>query len=170
MKVYTNRREIVVLPLTLDRAVGNAAAGAAISDGGTVTINLPATLSLSAGELTATLQILDRAGSQQFEPVARFDAAQNRFVAVPIDLGPATDQVFLILFCTGIRNRTSLPAVAGRVGKIDARALFAGAAPGFVGFDQVNLSLPRSLAGRGEVDVALSVDNRAANTVRISVR
>jgi hypothetical protein len=34
-------------------------------------------------------------GAQTYEPIARFDQAQNRFVAVPIDLGLATDQVFL---------------------------------------------------------------------------
>ncbi|MGH9840109.1 MAG: kelch repeat-containing protein, partial [Blastocatellia bacterium] len=39
-------------------------------------------------------------GSQQLEPVAQFDAAQNRFVARPLDLGPETDQVYLVLFGT----------------------------------------------------------------------
>jgi uncharacterized protein (TIGR03437 family) len=47
-------------------------------------------------------------GTQIYEPIARFDQAQNRFVAVPIDLGPnlgnATDQVFLILYGTGLRQ------------------------------------------------------------------
>ncbi|MGH7187514.1 MAG: hypothetical protein ACREIB_14700, partial [Pseudomonadota bacterium] len=30
-------------------------------------------------------------GAQSFEPVARFDAAQNKFVTMPIDLGPESD-------------------------------------------------------------------------------
>ena len=56
------------LSLTLNRAVGsiaagaNLAAGASIADGGTLTIALPASLSLAGGELVATLQIRDRAG------------------------------------------------------------------------------------------------------------
>jgi len=108
-------------------------------------------------------------GSQSFEPVAAFDAAQNKFVAVPLDLGPATDQVFLVLFGTGLRFRSSLAAVTARIGGADAIVTFAGAAPG-VGLDQVNLLLPRILIGRGEVDVELTVDGKAANTVRVHVK
>ena len=40
----------------------------------------------------------------------------------------------------------------------------------FAGLDQVNLLLPRSLAGRGDVDVALTVDGKAANIVRINIK
>ena len=109
-------------------------------------------------------------GAQSFEPIAEFNQAQNRFVAKPIDLGPTTDQVFLILYGTGFRNRSALAAVTCKIGGADAEVLFAGAAPGFVGLDQSNVRLPRSLAGRGEVDVVMTVDSKAANTVRISVK
>jgi uncharacterized protein (TIGR03437 family) len=60
--------------------------------------------------------------------------------------------------------------VACKIGGADAEVLFAGAAPGFVGLDQSNLRLPRSLVGRGEVDVVLTVDSKMANTVRIAIR
>jgi len=53
---------------------------------------------------------------------------------------------------------------------LGSEVLFADAAPGFVGLDQVNVRLSRALAGRGEVDVLLSVDGRAANPVRVSIR
>ncbi len=43
-------------------------------------------------------------GTQSYEPIAEFNQAQNRFVAKPIDLGPANDQVFLILYGTGLRQ------------------------------------------------------------------
>ncbi|MBI3684220.1 MAG: prolyl oligopeptidase family serine peptidase [Acidobacteria bacterium] len=109
-------------------------------------------------------------GSQSSEPVAQFDAAQNRFVAVPIDLGPESDQVFLILFATGIRYRSSLSAVGAQIGGVDAPVLFAGAQGSFVGLDQVNVRLPRSLLGRGAVDVRLFVDGQPSNTVQISIR
>jgi uncharacterized protein (TIGR03437 family) len=46
-------------------------------------------------------------------------------------------------------------------------ALYAGAAPGFVGLDQINALAPNSLAGRGEVDVVLTVDGKKANTVKL---
>ena len=109
-------------------------------------------------------------GAQVFEPIARFDQSQNRLVAIPIDLGPEGEQVFLILYGTGFRFNSALPAVTCGIGGVNAEALYAGVAPGFVGLDQTNVRLPRSLAGRGEVDVVLAVDGKAANMVRISVK
>jgi uncharacterized protein (TIGR03437 family) len=109
-------------------------------------------------------------GTQTFEPVARFDPAQNQLVAVPIDLGSETDQVFLILYGTGIRFRSSLAAVSTKIGGADVQVTFAGALTDFVGLDQVNMRLPRSLIGRGVVDVALAVDGKPANTVRASIK
>jgi uncharacterized protein (TIGR03437 family) len=52
----------------------------------------------------------------------------------------------------------------------EAQALFAGPARDFVGLDQINARLPRSLIGRGEVDVLMTVDGRPANTVTISIQ
>ncbi len=112
-----------------------------------------------------------RGEAQTFEAVAQFDVAQNRFVPAPIDLGPESDQVYLILFGTGFRQRSALSAATIKIGGTDAPVLFASAAPGFVGLDQINLGpLPRSLAGRGEVDVVLVVDGKTANTVPISIK
>lgn len=110
-------------------------------------------------------------GTQVFEPVSRFDAATGRFVPVQIDLGPQGEQVFLILFGTGFRNRSALAAATVKIGGLDVAVLFAGEASGFAGLDQCNVGpLPRSLAGRGEVEVALMVDGKTANAVGISVR
>jgi uncharacterized protein (TIGR03437 family) len=52
---------------------------------------------------------------------------------------------------------------------VNSEVLFAGDAPGFVGLDQANVRLSRSLIGRGEVDVVLVVDGKTANNVRIAV-
>jgi len=112
-----------------------------------------------------------RGETQTFEPIAQFDSAQNRFVTLPIDLGPESDQVYLILFGTGFRNRTALAAVSLTVGGAAIPALYAGEAPGLFGLDQINAGpLPRSLAGRGEVNLVLTVDGRAANTPIVSVK
>src|SRR5262249_49751788 len=62
-------------------------------------------------------------GSQVFEPVARYDPAQNKFVAAPIDFGPETDQLFLVLFGTGIRNRSSLFSVRASIGGTEMEVL-----------------------------------------------
>jgi uncharacterized protein (TIGR03437 family) len=120
------------------------------------------------GVAAATVLRVTADGSQVFEPVARFDQQQGQFVALPIDLGPSTDQVFLILFGTGLRFRSNLSAVTARIGGENAQALFAGPAPGFAGLDQINLRIPRSLAGRGEVDVTITADGASANVVKVA--
>lgn len=109
-------------------------------------------------------------GTQSYERVVRFDPAQNKIVAVPIDLGPETDQVFLILYGTGIRSRSALSAVLARLGGIDAQVVYAGPQGEFVGLDQVSVRLPRSLIGRGEVEVTLIVDGLAVNPVKVNFK
>jgi uncharacterized protein (TIGR03437 family) len=109
-------------------------------------------------------------GAQSVEPIAEFNAQTARFVPRLIDFGPESDQLFLILFGNGIRNRTSQFRVTVTVGGVDCEVLFAGAQGGFVGLDQLNLRLPRSLAGRGETDVVVKVEEKAANTVKVSFR
>jgi len=105
-----------------------------------------------------------------YEQVARYDSAQQKFVSVPIDLGPESDAIFLILFGTGLRYRTDLSTVSVKVGGDDAQVLFAGAQGGFVGLDQLNVRIPRSLIGRGEVDVVLTVDGKVANTIKVNIK
>ncbi len=109
-------------------------------------------------------------GTQISEPVIRFDSVTNKFIAVPIDLSSEPDQVVLVLFGTGARNRKSLNSVKVVIGAVDCPVQYAGAQGGFVGLDQINAFLPRSLAGRGEVDVILTVDGRMANTVKIHTK
>jgi len=109
-------------------------------------------------------------GAQTTERIAVFDSMQNKFVPSPIDLGPAGDQVFLVLFGTGVRYRSSLSAVSATIGDVNAEALYVGPAPGFEGLDQVNLRIPRSLAGRGEVEIAMIVDGKAANRMTCSIK
>ena len=96
-------------------------------------------------------------GAQSFEPVAILDPAQNRYVARPIDLGPESDQVFLILFGTGIRSNAAFARAT--IGEQAAEVSFAGAQGSFAGLDQVNVRVPRSLAGRGEVEVRVDTSN-----------
>jgi uncharacterized protein (TIGR03437 family) len=104
-------------------------------------------------------------GAQSYEPIAQFNG--TRFMPMPIDLGPAGEQVFLVLYGTGLRFRFSAIAT---LGGMEANVLYAGAATGFVGLDQVNLAVPRALIGRGDMDLALRVDGGNSNTMRVNVR
>jgi len=123
-----------------------------------------------AGVAAATALRVRADNSQSFEPVSSFDAGQSRFVSVPIDLGPASDQVFLILNGTGIRGRSALTAVTATIGGVAAPVIFAGPQGDFVGLDQINVGIPRSLIGRNEVDVVLIVDGKTANTVKVNIK
>ncbi|MFN0085793.1 MAG: endonuclease/exonuclease/phosphatase family protein [Blastocatellia bacterium] len=123
-----------------------------------------------AGVPAANLLRIRADGSQAFEPVSRFDPAANQFVPLPIDLGPESEQVFLILFGTGWRSRANLSAVTLRMSGIDSEVVFAGAQGSLAGLDQINARIPRGLLGRGEIDLLLTVDGRAANRVRLHIR
>ncbi|MDQ3012318.1 MAG: hypothetical protein M3X11_16610, partial [Acidobacteriota bacterium] len=84
-------------------------------------------------------------------------------------LGPEGDQVFLILFGTGFRV-AGTAGVTVMIGDEEAEVLYAGPAPGFAGLDQANVRVPRSLAGKGEITIQLTADNRSANAVTVSIK
>jgi uncharacterized protein (TIGR03437 family) len=108
--------------------------------------------------------------SQTFEVIAQFDSAQNVYVPVPVDLGPESERVFLLLFGTGIRYRTSLTGVSVRIGEVEAPVSFAGLAGDLAGLDQLNVQIPRTLTGRGLVNIVLTVDGKTANTVTMQLK
>lgn len=126
--------------------------------------------SSGAGVAAAVALRVRANGSQSVEALSRFDQQLGRYVGLPLDLGPEGEQVFLILFGTGFRGRSALEAVTATIGNEEAEVLFAGGLAGFAGLDQANVRLPRSLAGKGEVSVLLTVDNRAANAVTVNVK
>ncbi len=109
-------------------------------------------------------------GAQVFEPIFRFDTQSGQFVAVPVDLSNPPEQVFLVLFGMGIRFRTDPMSVRVRIGGEDAAVNFAGAHTSLIAVDQVNALIPRTLAGRGDVDVVVTVDGKVSNTVRFNTR
>jgi uncharacterized protein (TIGR03437 family) len=110
---------------------------------------------------------VNSAGIATFEPPFQMGSG-NIFVTNPINLSPATDKVYLILYGTGIR-RHSLNPVKATIGGVAIPVLYAGAQSQYAGLDQVNLGpLPQSLAGTGEVDLVLLVDGVPANTVRVA--
>ncbi len=122
------------------------------------------------GVAAATVLRVRQDGSQVFEPIVRFDSTTNRFISLPVDFGAATDQLFLVMFGTGFRYRSALNAITVSIGGTSGDVTFAGPAPGFIGLDQCNVRLPRSLAGRGEMDVVFTANGKTANTVRLNMR
>lgn len=108
-------------------------------------------------------------GSIDYEPVFQSNFL-GRFEPRAIDLGPPTDDVYLVLFGTGWRRATGLEKVVVRVGGIEVPVLYAGQQGQFIGLDQINLRLPRQLAGRGVVTLSLEVDSMIANLVNLQFR
>jgi uncharacterized protein (TIGR03437 family) len=103
---------------------------------------------------------------------ARADGSRQAAVLsshAPVSLGGPGDQVHLALFGTGMRGATG--AANATVGGEPVPV--AGPAPQseYPGLDQVNIGpLPRSLAGRGEVSIVLTVGGKPANPVSVMVQ
>jgi len=96
----------------------------------------------------------------------------------PVDPGTTEQPNFLVLFGTGFRvaavmNPNDAKGVAeayeATVQGVPVPLLYAGPAPGFIGLDQLNLTLPPELSGFGEVDILIRSQSRASNTVKITL-
>lgn len=80
-----------------------------------------------------------------------------------IDMGPDMDLVYLVLWVSGVRGRSSLANVNVKIGGVDATVEYAGPQSETPGLDQLNVRVPRSLAGRGQVLLELTVDGKSAD-------
>ena len=105
-------------------------------------------------------------GTQTILSPAVWDTVTNQYDAAPISLGPAGEQVYLVLYGTGLRQAKTVTA---SVNGVSLPVAFYGAQSQFPGLDQVNLEVPRSLAGAGLVNLAITVDGAAANTVTFDI-
>jgi len=140
----------------------------AVEGAGTVRIEIrsvaPALFS-QRGVVAATA-IRVAAGRQEVIPV--FQCSESACTAVPIDVtgGP----VYLSLYGTGIRNRSSLQNVTCAIGSIGVAVGYAGAQGEYPGLDQLNETLTSNLRGVGETDLVVTADGQMSNPVRISLR
>jgi len=91
------------------------------------------------------------------------------YTPAPISVGGSGNQSVLVLYGTGIRGVASLANVTATIGDVNLSVLYAGPCDPthFVAFDQVNLSLPNSLAGAGQVTLTLKVNGVAAEPVTL---
>lgn len=128
----------------------------------------PSLFTLNSAGLAAAYLTRVRPGQPQTnESVFTFQNGSP--VAKPIDLGASGDQVYLILFGTGIRN-AGTGGVTVDIRGLNAPVSYAGPQGEFDGLDQINVLLPMALAGAGDVNVELTAAGIAANTVHISIK
>ena len=109
--------------------------------------------------------------------VAAAVAVQGQNAALIFSCGPGPvactglpvnlNQTVLELYGTGIRGH-SASGVTCTVGGVTVPVTYAGAQPSYAGLDQVNISLPNTLANQGLLNIALTVDGQTSNTVTIN--
>lgn len=87
-----------------------------------------------------------------------------------IELPASGNEARLELYGTGLRNVTEIRAISAVIGGVPVPVLYAGAQQQYPGMDQVVVSVPPELKGRGEVDILLLVDGQPANSVRVTFR
>jgi uncharacterized protein (TIGR03437 family) len=108
-------------------------------------------------------------GRQSYEPLARVEG--NQVVAAPIKRN-AGDALFLVLYGTGLA--ANLDDIEVTLNGTPARVLYAGAAPGFAGLNQLNLQLPENLPS-GNLVISIKINDGdgtmlTGNAVTINVQ
>ena len=89
-------------------------------------------------------------------------------VANPVSLGASSDQVYLTIYGTGLQA-AGTSDVTVSVNGVNAPVAYAGPQGSYAGLDQVNVLLPRSLAGAGNVTIQLTANGIAANPVQLTI-
>jgi len=127
--------------------------------------------STGQGVPAALIQRVHSDGSYEYETVATYDATSGQFVAAPIAFNG--DSLYLLLFGTGFDASSGVGGTTVTIGQQwfegpEMTVLFSGPAPGYAGEDQIDVVLPSSLAGSGQVTLTVTVDGSTANAVTIA--
>jgi uncharacterized protein (TIGR03437 family) len=164
--------------LTFEVPSGVAAGSATVnfvSSGGTQTANniqvaavSPALFTLNGSSLAAAETIRVSASGAQTYGTTYQTTAGASLAASPINMGSATDQVYLVLYATGM-DAASATNVQVTVGGVNCMVEYSGSQGLFTGLDQINVLLPASLAGKGTVEVQLTANGVAANAAQIVI-
>jgi uncharacterized protein (TIGR03437 family) len=100
----------------------------------------------------------------------------------PIYAGSASAPVYLVLFGSGLGSATSVTSTTvtsttvtsttatATIGGVNATLSYAGTPGTYPGLDQYNILIPPSLAGKGQVDVIVTVAGLPSNTVNITLQ
>jgi uncharacterized protein (TIGR03437 family) len=138
-----------------------------------VTTVAPALFSANAngsGAASAYVLTNNAGGKSTLQPTFVCGSSALSCVPNPIDISGAMGGAFLELYGTGIRLAGGLAAVSAAIGGVPAAVSFAGPQSQYPGMDQVNISIPSQLQGRGEVPVTLLVAGNAVNTVLVAFK
>jgi uncharacterized protein (TIGR03437 family) len=98
----------------------------------------------------------------------RADGTQTSEIVSPSPISFGSDTLYLVLYGTGIRGRSSIGNVSCTIGAATLPVIYAGAQPQYPGLDQVDVLLPASLKGSGQVNVTVIVDGQTSNPVTLT--
>lgn len=154
-------------------ASGTATVTVRTGDGQRISANVqiarvaPGLFSFAGTNLAAAGILRVTPAGQIVESDYQIDPATKNIIPLPVDLGPDTDQVYLVLYGTGIRFGSTASL---QIGNVTEPVAYSGRQSVYPGLDQVNAVIPRLLAGSGQTNVTLTVDGIASNTVTITIR
>lgn len=154
------------MPSTVATGLGKVtitAGGTSISGTVNIVATYPGIFTANAGRLAAAQTNTVSGSTQAIATTATLNAAGD-VVAAPIHVsgGP----VYLILYGTGIGSA----AVTATIGGVNANVQYSGPQGTYPGLDQVNLLIPASLSGQGQVEVLVTAAGKPANPVYIDIQ
>ena len=118
------------------------------------------------GVAAALIQRNKSDGTVTYEYVATYDQGTHQFVGSPIAFG--ADKIYLLLFGTGFDQASGAAGTTVTIAGTPQRVLYSGWPGQYAGEDQIDVALPDSLAGAGQVTVSVTVDGITANDVTIT--
>lgn len=119
------------------------------------------------GVAAAALTRIRVDGTMSEEPVAQFDPVKKELVAIPIEFTDDTQRLILSLFGTGLGAATDVQVT---IAETNISVLFVGPQKELESLERLDLDLPRTLIGAGDVSIAVTVDGVKANIVTIRFR
>jgi len=123
----------------------------------------------STGKGVAQAQAIHVGVNGQSSVMPIYQCSGSTCSSTPINLGVDTP-TYLELYGTGFRNPSSLSNVSVTINGATVPLLYAGTQGGFVGLDQVDVTVPITMRGTGETNLVLTVDGQIANTVRVNIQ
>jgi uncharacterized protein (TIGR03437 family) len=159
------------VPLGQETLIVRSASGDVESGQATIANVAPGIFSgdgTGTGPAAAAVLTVHPDGSTSFLQQATRCDGSGKCIPNPIDLGTDRDQNFLILYGVGIRRGGQIAKV--RIGAQDLTPLYAGPQVQYGGVDQVNVALPASLRGAGDVTIMIVIGDQLSNTVVINFK
>ncbi len=150
------------------QVVSNSAVVAA----GTVQVNsvAPGLFSAAGSAVGPPSGLLVRISSTATAPATLAVYNGSQWNPATVSFGASGDLLYLLLYGTGIRNRSSLAAVSALIGSTAVPVILADADPSNPGIDDITIGpLPLSLASAGAAQVQIQVDGASSNKLTVQL-